>query len=92
MGDYREGLTIESANLRQYYRVRGSSLFPKPVSGRATTKQMSFEDWGIKRSVCGAAEGNLRRLDLSESKLKAKGVCWGVEASARQGGRGLKEL
>lgn len=64
--------------------MKGSSLFPKPVSGRATIKQMSFEDWGIKRSRCGAAEGNLRHLDASESKLKAKGVCWGVEARVRQ--------
>lgn len=35
---------------------------------------MSVEDWGIKRSVSEVAEGNLRHSDLSETRLKAKGL------------------
>lgn len=72
--------------------VGGAVFFTKPVSGRATTKQMSFEDWGIKRSVCEATEGNLSHLDLSESKLKAKGIRWGVETRVRQRAWVLKDL
>lgn len=44
---------------------------------------MSFEDWGIKRLVCEVIEGNFSYLDLLESKLKVKGVCWGVEIRVR---------
>lgn len=61
MGDYGEGHTVESMDLismegkgtkkiKNKQEERKES-FPKAVSGRATTKQMSFEDLGVKRSV-----------------------------------------
>lgn len=53
------------------------NLFPQAPSSPSVEKpglRLEEGTGGIEGSVCEVAEGNLRHLDLSETRLKAKGL------------------